>query len=119
MQIAIVVEKLPALLNRRTRFYMWNEHSDVYFLYCTPCSSRFLLFFLGADDNLGPYNFERELRQAMNVPMSESFDGNEMFSQDEQFKTDLTPLDLEGLQMLEDPSNVLTDPATEDQLRLC
>lgn len=50
--------------------------------------------------------------------MSESFDTNEMFASDEQFKSDLTPLDLEGLQMLEDPTNVLTDPNTEDQLRL-
>jgi len=50
--------------------------------------------------------------------MSDSFD-NDMFGSDEHFKTDLTPLDLEGLQMLEDPNNVLTDPGTEDQLRLC
>ena len=53
------------------------------------------------------------------MSMGDSFDGTEMFSSDEQFKTDLEPLDLEGLQMIEDPSNVLTDPATEDQLRLC
>lgn len=52
------------------------------------------------------------------MTMSDSFDANEMFCNDEQFKTDLTPLDLEGLQMLEDPSNVLTDPGTEEQLRL-
>ena len=71
----------------------------------------------GVDDNMGSYHFDRELRQAMS--MGDSFDGTEMFSSDEQFKTDLEPLDLEGLQMIEDPSNVLTDPATEDQLRLC
>lgn len=47
------------------------------------------------------------------------FDGNDMFSNDDQFKSDLTPLDLEGLQMIEDPSHVLTDSSTEDQLRLC
>lgn len=52
--------------------------------------------------------------------MSDSFpDTSEMFGSDEQFKPELTPLDLEGLQMLDDPSNVLTDPSTEDQLRLC
>ena len=71
----------------------------------------------GVDDNMGSCHFDRELRQAMS--MGDSFDGTEMFSSDEQFKTDLEPLDLEGLQMIEDPSNVLTDPATEDQLRLC
>jgi len=32
---------------------------------------------------------------------------------------ELTPLDFEGLQMLEDPTNVLADPSTEEQLRLC
>lgn len=66
---------------------------------------------------MGSYNFDRELRSAMS--MGDSFDGNEMFASDEHYKSDLEPLDLEGLQMIEDPSNVLTDPATEDQLRLC
>ena len=48
--------------------------------------------------------------------MPDSFD-SELFPSDEALKMGLDPLDLDGLQMLTDPSMV-TDPATEDSFRL-
>lgn len=75
-----------------------------------------ILHTAGADDSHRQY-FPKDISHVMH--QTESFDSNDMFSNDDQFKTDLTPLDLEGLQMLEDPSSALTDPGTEDQLRLC
>ncbi|XP_067934296.1 CREB-regulated transcription coactivator 1-like isoform X2 [Watersipora subatra] len=68
----------------------------------------------GVDDNYGQF-FDKEFKPTMS--MSDSFDANEMFVADEQFRSDLAPICLEDLRMLDDPSNVLTDPNTEEQLR--
>lgn len=72
-----------------------------------------LAFISEVEDNYGP-SFDQEFRPSMS--MSDSFSANEIFGSDEQ--ADLTPLDLEDLQALDDSSNVLTDPDTEDRLRL-
>jgi len=71
--------------------------------------------FVGVDDNCYGQYFDKDFRPLMSTSLS--FD--DVFNSDEQFKNELTPLDFEGLQMLEDPTNVLADPSTEEQLRLC
>jgi CREB-regulated transcription coactivator 1 len=48
--------------------------------------------------------------------MGDSFD-SEFFPSDEALKAGLDPLDLDGLQMLTEPS-LVADPATEDSFRL-
>ena len=49
----------------------------------------------------------------------DSFDAADLFCPaDEALKMGLDPLDLDGLQMLTDPTNMVTDPATEDSFRL-
>ena len=47
----------------------------------------------------------------------DSFD-SDFFPSDEALKMGLDPLDLDGLQMLTDPTNIVTDSATEDSFRL-
>ncbi|XP_050401130.2 CREB-regulated transcription coactivator 1 isoform X2 [Patella vulgata] len=71
----------------------------------------------GADDILGRPNhdFAKDLGNAI-IGMTDGFD-TDFFSTDEAFKAGLDPLDLDGLQMLTDPSMV-TDPATEDTFKL-
>ncbi|ESO89638.1 hypothetical protein LOTGIDRAFT_164942 [Lottia gigantea] len=71
----------------------------------------------GADDILGRphHDFAKEIGNAI-IGMTDGFD-TDFFSADEAFKAGLDPLDLDGLQMLTDPSMV-TDPATEDSFKL-
>ena len=71
--------------------------------------------FPGVDDQLIRQDFAKELGNAM-AGMPDSFD-SELFPSDEALKAGLDPLDLDGLQMLTDPSMV-ADPATEDSFRL-
>ncbi|XP_033750080.1 CREB-regulated transcription coactivator 1-like isoform X6 [Pecten maximus] len=72
--------------------------------------------FPGVDDNLmGKQDFAKELGNAI-TGMPDGFD-TEFFTSDEALKVGLDPLDLDGLQMLTDPS-MLTDPATEESFKL-
>ncbi|KAK3575879.1 hypothetical protein CHS0354_029830 [Potamilus streckersoni] len=82
----------------------------------TPNSKIPDIVFTGADDHL-KQDFAKELGNAMSG-MSDSFD-SELFGSvsDEVLKVGLDPLDLDGLQMLTDPTMV-TDPDTENSFRL-
>ncbi|XP_060064072.1 CREB-regulated transcription coactivator 1-like isoform X6 [Ylistrum balloti] len=72
--------------------------------------------FPGVDDNLmAKQDFAKELGNAI-TGMPDGFD-TEFFTSDEALKVGLDPLDLDGLQMLTDPS-MLTDPATEESFKL-
>ncbi len=69
----------------------------------------------GVDDPLGRQDFAKDIGNAM-AGMPDSFD-SDLFPSDEALKVGLDPLDLDGLQMLTDPT-LVTDPATEDSFRL-
>ncbi|KAL5003899.1 hypothetical protein ScPMuIL_017355 [Solemya velum] len=69
------------------------------------------IVFTGADDALIRQDFAKELGNAIT-----GFD-TDLFPSDEVLKAGLDPLDLDGLQMLTDPTMV-ADPATEDSFRL-
>ncbi|XP_069138557.1 CREB-regulated transcription coactivator 1-like isoform X1 [Argopecten irradians] len=73
--------------------------------------------FPGVDDNLmGKQDFAKEIGNAITAGMPDAFD-TEFFTSDEALKVGLDPLDLDGLQMLTDPT-MLTDPATEESFKL-
>ncbi|CAH1798127.1 unnamed protein product, partial [Owenia fusiformis] len=72
----------------------------------------------GADETLISnmrQDFAKDLGNAM--ISVDSFDTDNFFPSDEALKVGLDPLDLDGLQMLTDPS-LVADPATEDSFRL-
>ena len=64
---------------------------------------------IGADDTSTNKDFAKELGNAIT--------GMDGFDFDEALKVGLDPLDLDGLQMLTDPS-MITDPATEESFKL-
>ena len=76
------------------------------------------MFFTGVDDSSQRHNFNiaKDIGNAM-AGMPDVFDDADLFTSEEALKVGLDPLDLDGLQMLTDPS-IVTDPATEDQFRL-
>lgn len=71
----------------------------------------------GVDDTFSRQDFAKDIGNAM-AGISESFVDTDFFGADEALKMGLDPLDLDGLQMLTDPSSLVTDPATEDSFRL-
>lgn len=72
--------------------------------------------FPGADDPVKQQDFAKELGNAI-TGMPEGFD-TDLFPSVEVLKAGLDPLDLQELQLLSDPTNNLTDPATEESFKL-
>ena len=67
-------------------------------------------------DENNRHDFVKDIGSAM-AGMVDSFE-SDFFPSDEALKVGLDPLDLDGLQMLTDPTNMVADPSVEDSFRL-
>lgn len=70
----------------------------------------------GVEESLKNNDFVKDIGNAMAAV--DSFDSDLFGPSDEVLKVGLDPLDLDGLQMLTDPANMIIDAATEDSFRL-
>lgn len=60
---------------------------------------------------------EAELAKELGCAMAGSFD-TDLFPSDDCLREGLGPIDFDGLQMLTDPSEIITDPNAEEHFRL-
>ncbi|XP_066273438.1 CREB-regulated transcription coactivator 1-like isoform X6 [Branchiostoma lanceolatum] len=71
----------------------------------------------GAGESPPRQDFAKDLGSAM-ASMASGFDSDTLFAADDPLKVGIDPLDLESLQMLTEPSDMVADPATEDSFRM-
>ncbi|KAG8268714.1 CREB-regulated transcription coactivator 1 [Homalodisca vitripennis] len=60
---------------------------------------------------------EAELAKELGCAMAGSFD-SDLFLSDDCLREGLVPIDVDGLQMLTDPTEIITDPNAEEHFRL-